>query len=242
MMWIRRAVGGSIVCLLGCSWFAVGCDSPTQSYQQASALSQSGLTSLVVPTRMAMLTAPNANCALHFGDPKNKLELGADPRGIVRFEVGVIPSQGPIWPILDCRNEAGQSLGRQIADDTAIIQEGDDASPATRAAAASSAGGTLRPPLQGDPLAPTQGELFRQGYPFRPDPVLDPDGYASWLWIVSEPYTRVPLRGFPSGIPAGPSTSADSLVWSGIALDNPGTAYDVAFGSWAVPTAWGNVK
>jgi hypothetical protein len=29
-------------------------------------------------------------------------------------------------------------------------------------------------------------------------------------------------------------------VWSGIALDNPGTAYDVAFGSWAVPTAWGN--
>ena len=52
-----------------------------------------------------------------------------------------------------------------------------------------------RPPLAGDLLAPLQEDLLRAGYPPRPDPAVDPNGFNGWVTGVSRSVRRLDAVG-----------------------------------------------
>jgi hypothetical protein len=83
-------------------------------------------------------------------------------------------------------------------------------------------GYTVRPALTGDPMALSNQELIKRGYPMRPDPQKAPGAYASWLKAVSKPATFTPpktvnVEGRSHGraqISAGANTQSARLATS----------------------------
>jgi len=93
--------------------------------------------------------------------------------------------------------------------------------------------GVTQPPLEKDPMSYTQKDLFSRGYPPRPDPQKDPNGYNRWMEIVSTPVKRVnPTHIHMNGIHGSSSTNN---IWSGVELDG-NLQYASAFGTWTMPT------
>jgi hypothetical protein len=180
---------------------------------------------------MAMATAPYADCELYFPKhPENALDVSADGRGVVWFEVGSLQQT----MVLDCKDSSGTKLPEQNVDRRAVFDSIKQSSPATAEALALPIPGTVRPALA-NPSSASVGDLLRGGFPIRPDATSDPDTYSRWLATVSTPAVQVKTHPRPSRIPAA-GTNEPSPTWSGIVLDQPGVVYDVAFASWVQPS------
>ncbi len=102
----------------------------------------------------------------------------------------------------------------------------------------------MRPALSGDPTLLSNAELFRHGYPMRPDPNHSPSAYAAWLKAVSKPaqFVSPKLVNVPGRF-HGPikkeNTPAGSSNWSGYALYGGPSPFDWVEGEWYVPTTYG---
>ncbi len=144
-----------------------------------------------VETLISIQTHPKAICSLVHDQIKDqRLQLDADDNGVVRFHVKAHKEWKPVEVHLEYTDERGQparhtiSLRGDINHDAPISPNQVKSSPL----------GTLRPPLESDPMALPARELIARGYPPRPDPVRSPARYARWLSRVSQPFTAVPPR------------------------------------------------
>jgi len=202
---------------------------------------------------------PRAACTLRAqGDSgvPHSMTLYSDDQGHVRFHVQAkAESISPPQLDLECQS------GNQTANYSIEVTANTALAAIAPAAAAPSQTGTVRPPLTGDPMAPSQSELISRGYPPRPDPVQLPEAYATWLRIVTTPMTMVepkliqqPNRFHvaanpnPSPVPSPflPSTGTSSN-WSGLVLYQdarlfdpvPLQPYDIVSAEWIVPAVTG---
>ena len=197
-------------------------------------------------TAVAIQASPNAECVLLMDGRKDtdlsKLKLFADDEGTVRFSVGQANNSGtPPVLSLECEGADGGKFQRPV--DLAVSAAAGPPRVPKNA--------IMRPPLTGDPMRLTQGEIARLGYPPRPDPKTSPDEFAHWLQLASRPTAVVPakLRARPDVVhrPAKPAPNmpvidniSGSDNWSGIVLDQPSTVYGVVHGSWRIPTVGGS--
>jgi hypothetical protein len=152
-----------------------------------------GLRRSVIPeveTLVSIETLPKAVCFLYHERAKqHRLQLDSDDGGIVRFHAKAHKKAAPIDLKLDCTDENGKKVIHTIE------MRGDprpDSTPERDAAPKSH--GKLRPALEGDPLALSNEELFKRGYPRWPDPARAPIRYARWLRNVSQQFIAVNPR------------------------------------------------
>ena len=144
-------------------------------------------------TMVSVQTIPRAVCFLYHDQAKDqRMQLDADEEGIVRFHVKASKESQPVEMLLECSGDDGKKRIHIISLQGGP-HPGAPASPPA-APAGSAGGGKLHPPLAGDPLALSNEELVRLGYPRRPDPVKSPARYARWHRLVSRPFTRVNPR------------------------------------------------
>jgi hypothetical protein len=99
-------------------------------------------------------------------------------------------------------------------------------------------GAVTRPPLTGDPQAPTQVQLVAMGYPHRPDARLSPAAYSKWLKHVSQPAV-----GVAPGLVQHPNsfasiTNTTTTAWAGAGLLQPSTTYVEARANGYVPMVY----
>jgi hypothetical protein len=139
-------------------------------------------------------THPKATCHLVHDEFKHqRLQLDADDNGVVRFHAKAHKSWQPIEIHLEYAGEDGIPVRHTFAlrGDTehgATISPNEVHAPPV---------GSVRPALEGDPLALSNQELLARGYPPRPDPKHSPARYARWHRRISEPYTAVTPRLAP---------------------------------------------
>ena len=230
-----------------------------------AALSLYGQSLLILPVTIApgkaspvvVNTFPGAACSLNAtgdaGTPHN-MAVYANDQGQVRFYVQAqAASIAPAALDLQC-NSGTQTVNYHIKISASA------ATPPTGATLAAETG-TVRPPLAGNPLAPSQPDLMGGNYPLRPDPVQAPEAYATWLRMVSTPTTVIkgklieqPNRfhvaaATSSPVPPQPvaPATAYSQYWSGLVLyQDPRTVvpfqlppYDFVSAEWYVPAVTG---
>jgi hypothetical protein len=185
-----RFAGTAVVLLL-----SANCGS---NHEEAVSVTVAVTSSAPAFQSIAANTAPDANCTLKSGlDPSVHSQMVADSRGAIRFLLGGLARLADGQFALECADASGEQLPSRSIDESTLVVPGTSESPATQSLQA--AAGTLRPALKGDPLAPSQRDLFAAGYPFRPDPNSSPGEYARWLSIVSRSFTKDDGIG-----PAGP--------------------------------------
>lgn len=207
-------------------------------------------------TLVTIQTRPYAACVLRHNEVKDRhMRLDADEFGNVRFHVRTPKGSHSITVHLDCTGEDGATTSHtvEIHGDPHHNPHGKPAEGATP----SPAPGTVHPPLEGDPLAPSNQELVSRGYPPRPDPAASPARYARWLRKVSQPFTRVNPRKvshpevsfsrsepraeiFSPTLPLPPPFAhamfnANSNIWSGAVLNNPVGQFFWIEADWRVP-------
>jgi Peptidase A4 family len=103
-----------------------------------------------------------------------------------------------------------------------------------------------------DPVAASDAELARYGYPRRPDQATQPLAYQRWMSVVSRPTTMTAaVFGPPSPVPPGPpgglinpggfgndpGVQLESLDWAGRAATVTYSQYPIQtiYGTWTVP-------
>lgn len=140
-------------------------------------------------TLVVIQTLPHAACVLRHNEVKDRhMRLDADEAGNVRFHVRAQEGPHSITFNLECAGENDAKIIHTLEihgdphHNPRGITEGEATSPSPR---------SVHPPLEGDPLAPSNQELLSRGYPPRPDPAVSPARYAQWLRKVSQPFTRV---------------------------------------------------
>jgi hypothetical protein len=204
-------------------------------------------------------TVPRAVCFLYYSEAKGqRLQLDADDQGIVRFHTKASKESKPIKMYLECTGEDGTKTKYDI-----VLRGDTNPSVPIRPQAASLGTGKLHPALKGEPMALSNEELLRRGYPPRPDPLKAPARYARWHRIVSQPFTQVnprrvshpevsfsrpelrpKLRSPTLPLPP-PVTQAmfnsNSNTWSGAYYTNPSSQFFWIQADWDVPRVWANV-
>ena len=144
-----------------------------------------------VETLLSIRTHPKATCYLYHDQFKDqRLQLDADDNGVIRFHAKAHKDWQPIDVHVEYTGENGLQHRHTLSlrGDTnhgAVISPNEVAAPAV---------GNVRPALDGDPLALSNRELIRRGYPPRPDPIKSPARYARWHRNISRSYTAVTPR------------------------------------------------
>jgi hypothetical protein len=210
----------------------------------------------VTPGKMSVISVnslPNAVCTLRAQDDSGAvrtLKLYADDEGEVRFHVR---------PSAETDNPPNLKLSCEANE--RVMEHGIELRANATAAASTRRmrqAGRVRPALTGDPMLPSQEELLSRGYPMRPDPEHTPEGYATWLRIVTSEATEIEPRivtrpgfhGGPTQIrPVTLPSAKNSLNWSGFVLyrdpsisllnANSPQPYVFASGEWYVPSVAG---
>lgn len=207
----------------------------------------------VVPaseTPIWVKTSPNAKCTLHpdgLNDAKHSLHLYADEDGMVRFHTrSAAESDTHAKLVLRCQ-AGGITTIHPIELRAAFAPTSDMPAPVVPTQRA----GIPRPAFTGDPMAPSNDELLRMGYPPRPDPQKAPQAYASWLRMISKPATFIPPQMVASNSIAGPTAQLNYSTWSGFelrlclnrslecSLANDTSPYWWITGQWYVPSVTG---
>ena len=208
---------------------------------------------------IAVTVLPDAACKLSgHGDSgiSHSLTLYSDDQGHIRFHAQTTAeSIAPANLSLQC--QAGSQIKDYSIEITANAALAASSAPDIAAPPRSSS--NIRPPLTGDPMAPTQPELLNRGYPMRPDPNQQPEAYATWLLMVTTPtpiispkFVQEPNRFHavanpnPGTNPVLPTTGF-SGNWSGLVLyqDNrpgdpfPPAPYSMVWAEWYVPAVTG---
>jgi len=185
-------------------------------------------------------TLPNAECATSGPDENGELrthKLYADDSGVVRLYMTAPDAiEQRLQITFECTAGAqSESVGVELR----AAHEPTATMPAPRTELAKRKLGKTRAPLPADPAAIPQEELLRMGYPPRPDPVSEPDGYAEWLRQTSEPLQVIEPKAVTDDVTWGP---ARSQSWSGYVLE-PGCSifttcisFNTVAGQWHVPT------
>lgn len=149
-----------------------------------------------IETQIEIETIPGAVCYLHHEAAEGKpLQLDADEYGLVRFHAKATKDSKPVEFRLECTGEGGKNAEYTIA------LRADARRPTHVSANGPTSAGTahrkVRAPLQGDPMAHSNEQLIKSGYPPRPDPAESPARYARWLRRVSRPYQVSARRLIP---------------------------------------------
>jgi hypothetical protein len=155
-------------------------------------------------TLLSIRTQPNAVCHLFHDESKSqRLQLDADDNGIVRFHARALKD----WKPIEVHIEHTREDGSQTRHTLVLRADGEHGVPVTPNEVSAPPAGSLRPPLEGDPLLLSKQELVARGYPPRPDPKRSPAHYARWHRNASQPYTMVsPRRAAHPGVSFAQST------------------------------------
>jgi hypothetical protein len=107
------------------------------------------------------------------------------------------------------------------------------------------------PPKGFNPLQASNKDLFRYGYPPRPNKETNPLYYAKWEKHLSRPirFIKPTLKRGPTNLKTNfrkpdstqrGDANSSNYNWSGAVLTNPpsGQYFDSVSASWIVPTAW----
>jgi peptidase A4-like protein len=185
--------------------------------------------------KLSVRTSPGAQCWLHAqGSPAaaQSKPYHADGNGLIRFYLDSVSEQATdrgSFLQLDCTAQNGAVLPPQLVDPIAA------ASFEQSVAAEIEASATLRPALTGDPNAPSQTALLKNGYPIRPDP-SDHVHYQRWLKAVSIPLRMLPSATVPiPGVKETANQTGSNASWAGPVVTNPGTQYLSVSGEFTVP-------
>ncbi len=130
-----------------------------------------------VETLLSIPTTPKAVCSLHHPDADGPpTQLDADDSGIVRLHARASHKAKPIELHLEWTDESGTKSTHVMA----IRADTNAPPPPTPAQAIASRRliGKAHPGLQGEALMLPNQELFRRGYPPRPDHSVAPSRYA----------------------------------------------------------------
>ena len=147
-----------------------------------------------VETPFSIHTYPGAVCHLFHDEFRDqRLQLDADDNGVVRFHLRALRNWKPVEIHLQYAGEGGASARHTLA----IRGDNEHGAPISPNHVAASPAGSLRPALEGDPMALSNQELLARGFPRRPDPNRSPGPYARWQRIVTRPYTVVSSRRVP---------------------------------------------
>jgi hypothetical protein len=171
---------------------------------------------------------PDATCILRAKGAEQSagLELFSTEEGTAAFYYKPQSAAGVDNYLVDCQEANGAASQYALA-----LQATSDAQLAT----APPPKGALRPALTGDPLALSQQELHARGYPTRPDPMADPNGYQRWLAGVTRPVTVIGASKMRKSRAKAWSFTPN---WTGVqnsrAYSN--SAYVDAFAYWYVPS------
>jgi Peptidase A4 family len=200
------------------------------------------------------VTLPLAECTLYAEgtDPAQGLKLFSDQDGNVHFHVRPPADASESQMQMHLRCEAKGTVSEHPvvlrASKTSTSDMPFPTIPELHT------GAKMRPPLSGDPLAPSQEELMKAGYPYRPDLKKAPEAYVSWLKAVSKPTTLVApnfvarpdlIHGACSG---GTATTLFRCVsnWSGVELERSLDLSNYQFipytwvtGTWTIPSVSG---
>jgi hypothetical protein len=167
-----------------------------------------------VNTTLFVQVLPKSKCLLGDGTSSQGLHLYAFENGIVHFDI-TAPQKSATTLYIDCQGLDGTSMRYPVilsptADPVAI-----SATQASFAPLAQSKNGTPRPPLTGDPMSYTSGELLAKGYGRRPDPVKTPAYYATWLQHAQQPGTIVSSLTIPGDASHGVNENKKYNEFSG---------------------------
>ncbi|MBV9265688.1 MAG: hypothetical protein JO061_05920 [Acidobacteriaceae bacterium] len=199
-------------------------------------------------------TEPNAQCTVAApgsSDSGKHLRVFANDEGTVRFYASPShESSSAAQLVATCSSGKQQRIEIQSVAGAKPLVARATSNPETELRL----GHTVRPALAGDPMALSNQELVKRGYPMRPDQQQSPGAYASWLKAVSKPATFIPPKTVNvEGHYHGPvKTAADiripdpigsdtftSDMSSGYALYAPSSPFDWIEGDWNVPVIVG---
>lgn len=187
----------------------------------------------------------NALCTIHRPDATSTdgVTVTTDDDGVGVFFFTPSTDGVSNTMVLDCQDANG------VTARTSVDVLADAAAPLLTPPAPK---GRVRPPLSGDPKAPSQDELRAMNFPPRPDPVSRPQAYATWLRSVTKPMTLVSSKPVPN--PKGRHTVLNTYGvtgpnWAGYAV-SPQNPTDAAppsadtgllgsYGLWNVPEVVG---
>jgi hypothetical protein len=143
-------------------------------------------------TLVTVQVEPESVCFFYHPEvPERRIQLDADNRGIVRFHARALKGAAPTEFHLECHN-SGQAELHTIALSADARHARSMSAPELESAPI--VAGDVRPPLEGDPLAPSNAELVSRGYPPRPDPEKSAAQYSRWLKNVSRSFTKIDTR------------------------------------------------
>jgi hypothetical protein len=172
-------------------------------------------------------TLPDARCFVGAG--ARSLTVYADDNGIVRLSLQPLRGAAPTTQLtVACDSATGHvTFPLTIRTTTGVVRTSRPPMVADR---------TLDLPSGFDPVAASDADLDRYGYPPRPDSSASPDAYAEWVQAVRS----VRIHVAPSGVVRtdrvqGNTTSGN---WSGIVAKGGGGQYTKAIGKWVVPTVF----
>jgi hypothetical protein len=186
-------------------------------------------------TRVHVQVMPHGACTF----PSGHTSAFANADGVIHFNI--TPTQeGTLTMPLVCQASGGTPLTYPLevtaTSDAAAIK----ASQSAMSSLAASHPGTSRPPLSGDPMSYTSGELLERGYGRRPDPNKDSARYAKWLQRAQRPGTIVPTTSIESSDSNGPNANPHyNPGWSGAVDTDPnGGEFVDAWAQFNVPQAF----
>jgi hypothetical protein len=209
---------------LGCAGFFFSCSdaSGPRTSTQSTHAPKAEVTPRS-PQEITVATDPNASCTLYTPDRKTSMRVWPDDIGIVHLWA---PWTSETY-VVEC-NEAGTTV--QHALDLGNAATFQPAIPRKQRAPRS-----VLPAIT-NPLAKSQTELMKAGYPPRPDPVRAAPLYQKWLKTVSVPLTVVsPKLVERRDVSFDPPMNYGRTNWSGLALAKPSTRYVLAAVDLTVP-------
>jgi hypothetical protein len=195
--------------------------------------------SLKVPphalSAISFSAAPNTQCSVApAGSGTGQgFKVYADDGGTATFYMTPAKeSSSAVQLVATCSSGSQQTIEIQpVAGAKPLV-----ANRASDAATNQRLGHTVRPALTGDPMALSNQELVKRGYPWRPDPQRAPGAYASWLKAVSKPSTFIPAKMVNGERYHGPAKIAadagSSYNWSGYVAQGSSTPFYAVTGTW----------
>jgi hypothetical protein len=222
----------------------------TLGQAQQGAPSGTPLTFKVPPTALSAIsfsTAPNVQCAVA---PANGSGSGqaftvyTNDEGTATFYVTPSQTSSAAELVATCSSGNQQTIQMQPVAGAQPLA----APAASNAATNARLGYTVRPALTGDPMALSNQQLVKLGYPLRPDPQKAPGAYANWLKAVSKPATFIPPKtvnvegryhgpvknsadsSIPVNIANAAAASYPTANWSGYALYGGPSPFVSVFG------------
>jgi hypothetical protein len=203
--------------------------------------------SLKVPphalSAISFSAAPNTQCSVAPAGSSGTgqgFKVYADDGGTATFYMTPSKESSAVQLVATCSSGSQQTIEIQpVAGAKPLV-----AHTASDAATNQRLGHTLRPALTGDPMALSNQELVKRGYPLRPDPQRAPGAYASWLKAVSKPSTFIPPKTVNvEGPHHGPAKIADdagsSYNWSGYLVQGSSSPFYAVAGTWNVQSVFG---